>query len=315
MVALLLVGCSSISDKVGPNIPEKEIVEDNDYETIENETEEETSNEINSTEEPENDVQENKFNQDLVGTWGYKTGLNTNGFDFVPAENLYIMPDGTCYIGYVKNTVDYVPGINTFNITTNGNNWDFYETLKNKLIDLNQEYDLNMSEEMMEELKSTAFKSTYDISEVTYEQLKELHKQFESLNEYDGTKPLLTITVSFENTENPLSKSNGEFQLLYLCRKKYNAEYLLNFLDGNYIDSVGNNWNFSGDNFSMTDSSNKTYEGDCIWEESTMDSDETIVQFKFEDFNSPNYKIIGFETNKVIFEDENGEKFILTQTE
>ena len=52
MVALLLEGCSSISDKVGPNIPEKEIIEDNDYETIENETEEETSNEINSTEEP-----------------------------------------------------------------------------------------------------------------------------------------------------------------------------------------------------------------------------------------------------------------------
>lgn len=65
--------------------------------------------------------------------------------------------------------------------------------------------------------------------------------------------------------------------------------------------------------FSMVDSNDKIHDGESFLVTNNKENTNTIIQFIFNDFESPKYEVVKLEENEASFVDENGNNYTLTK--
>ena len=189
----------------------------------------------------------------MVGTWIPIGG--SGDFYLYSNENLHIMSDGTCYEGLANSITDNIVGGTiqkiTYKTKTEGNTWNFFQAKINKTMDelLEPSNDLvrenYYSEDEIDFIKRTEFNTIYQITNATCEEVEKIKDTDYFLEEFSGTKSLLTITTTFVDDRDPLSTTEKELKMFYILNDtRYDEEYFNNYFKSDYLDTLGNKWSF-----------------------------------------------------------------------
>lgn len=161
-----------------------------------------------------------------------------------------------------------------------------------------------------------------DIQEDMEDTFKEHYVNY--FKKFDNDKLTLHITGDYQTS--PVETQKVDTTLVY--EKSYpnfgEDSFARFYLCGNWKDSSGNAWSFTFDeetdydlSFSMTDSEGNAHTGDYlrqVYGEGDNPDCQEFIEFYFEDFSTPTYEIISFDSNTLSMKNsETGEAFTLTR--